>query len=108
MRRIQDTEGQDVTYIPVQLESLMLSEAIPLTVTAEDGDELTGTASPDASLIGRFAGVGGYVDLSIAPLVMPDGESEVEIKIQAGDVAGLKRAALSLSLPESTGAGWLT
>lgn len=106
MRAIKDEDAQKVSYIPLQLKSGQLSNAIPLSVTAEAGDTLRGSASPDAVLMGRFAGVGAYVDLSASPLVMPGGESAVEIKIQAGEGAGLRRATFDLRLPENSAAGW--
>jgi hypothetical protein len=67
MRAIRDAGGNDVSYIPVQLKSGELSTAIPLTITAEAGDKLKATASPDAQVMGRLAGAGAYADLRRSP-----------------------------------------
>jgi hypothetical protein len=106
MRAIKDAGGNDVSYIPVQLKSGQLSAAIPLTITAEAGDKLKATVSPDAQVMGRLAGAGAYADLGVAPLALGAGDTPVEIKIQAGAGAGLRRVSLSLSLPEASAAGW--
>lgn len=105
---IKDADGQEVSYIPLQLESGAESAVIPLFVTPSGSNQrLKATASPDATVKGRYAGAGAYVNLSAAPLLMPDGlETAVEIKVEAGDITGMRRVLLSLNLPESGAAGW--
>lgn len=108
---ITDTNNDEITYIPIELQEG--GESLPVIVrvfpdSAED--VLTVDNAPDATIWAKI-GAGAWFDLAVSPVDLePYFESFLEIQLKAiaaEDVPGLSRVELFLGVRSQSPAAWL-
>lgn len=102
---ITDANGAAITVLSMSLASGAESAALVIGVPCLAGQFLAAGGAASAAVLARVQGGGGaFADISAAPISLTpyDGQTvSFELKVQAGDVAGLKRVAIPVRVTYS-------
>lgn len=99
--------GSRVRFIPLRLQEGEESDPVTLSIDPETVDPIFKAPADDrVTIMGRIA-PGAYQDLAADPLDLPDGATDVDVKVIAADpLPGVNRVYISAYVPRNAAAAW--
>lgn len=102
---ITDSDGAAITVLSMSLSAGAESAALTVRVPCLAGQFLVADGDPAASALARLQGSGDpYADISSSPIDLTPyaGQTvEFDLKVSAGDAAGVKRVAIPVRVTYS-------